>query len=284
MNNNPQQNEPRYLIIPAAGLGKRMRTVNPDLPKELLPVGHKPAIQYAVEEGLSAGIQKIVIVISRQKEIIRQYFEDPEFSRKIYPRASEELENINKRCSFSFLYQKKPLGESDAVSYAKDIACSHPVVIFHPDDIYFPSPGVLKTLKSVYCRYSTDVIALIDIKEENAAGFSNSGIVDVKPLNDHIYRIEKFHQKGGGHFVPRFKRELRSCGISISGPHIFEYIERLRDTIKDREFTDFPVHALTLEERGFLGCRFQGTFFDIGNPEGYELCLAYIKENEIFRE
>ena len=106
MNNNPQQNEPRYLIIPAAGLGKRMRTVNPDLPKELLPVGHKPAIQYAVEEGLSAGIQKIVIVISRQKEIIRQYFEDPEFSRKIYPRASGELENISKRCSFSFLYQK----------------------------------------------------------------------------------------------------------------------------------------------------------------------------------
>jgi UTP--glucose-1-phosphate uridylyltransferase len=61
-----------FLIIPAAGLGTRMRQVTPDLPKELLPVGHKPAIQYTVEEGFSANIKNIIIIISRQKEIIRQ--------------------------------------------------------------------------------------------------------------------------------------------------------------------------------------------------------------------
>ena len=53
---------PKYLIIPAAGLGTRMKSVNPDIPKEMLPVGDKPAIQYAVEEGLSADIKNIIII------------------------------------------------------------------------------------------------------------------------------------------------------------------------------------------------------------------------------
>jgi UTP--glucose-1-phosphate uridylyltransferase len=254
-----------------------MKSVNPDLPKEMLSVGHKPAIQYAVEEGLSADIKNIIIIISDQKEIIRRYFEDIEVSKKMFPDALNKLEQINAECSITFLYQERPLGESDAISYAKDIVGSHSLAIVHPDNIYLPSPGVLKMLKSVYCRYKSDVIALIDVKEENAAGLSNSGKVDIKCLNENIFRIEKFIQKGKGKFTPRFKGELRSCGMSISGSHIFEYIERLRHAIEDREYTDFPIHNLTLKEKGFLGYHLQGTFFDIGNPKGYELCLRYLE-------
>lgn len=268
---------PKYLIIPAAGLGTRMKSVNPDLPKEMLPVGDKPAIQYAVEEGLSADIKNIIIIISDQKEIIRRYFEDIKVSKKMFPDALNKLEQIKAECSITFLYQERQLGESDAISYAKDIVGSHSVAIVYPDNIYFPSPGILKMLKSVYCRYKTDVIALIDVKEENAAGLSNSGKVDIKCLNENVFRIEKFIHKGKGKFIPRFKGELRSCAMSISGSHIFEYIERLRHAIKDGEFTDFPIHNLTLKEKRFLGYHLQGTFFDIGNPKGYELCLRYLE-------
>lgn len=273
----PNNYAPTYLIIPAAGLGTRMKSVNPDLPKEMLPVGHKPAIQYAVEEGLLADIKKIIIIISDQKEIIRRYFEDIEVSKKMFPDALNKLEQINAECSITFLYQERQLGESDAISYAKDIVGRHSVAIVHPDDIYFPSPGVLKMLKSVYCRYQTDVIALMDVKEENAAGLSNSGKVDIKCLSENVFRIERFIQKGKGIFTPRFKGELRTCGMSISGSHMFEYIERLRHYIEDEEFTDFPIYNLTLKEKGVLGYHLQGTFFDIGNPKGYELCLRYLE-------
>jgi UTP--glucose-1-phosphate uridylyltransferase len=264
--NNSKNYAPKYLIIPAAGLGTRMKSVNPDLPKEMLPVGHKPAIQYAVEEGLSAD----------QKEIIRRYFEDIKVSKKMFPNALNKLEQINAECSITFLYQKRPLGESDAISYAKDIVGNHSVAIVYPDNIYFPSLEALKILKSVYCRYKTDIIALVDINEENVAGLSNSGKVNIKCLNENIFRIEKFIQKGKGKFIPRFKRELRACGMSISGSHIFEYIERLKHVIKDGEYTDFPIHNLKLKEKGVLGYHLHGAFFDIGNPKGYELCLGYL--------
>jgi UTP--glucose-1-phosphate uridylyltransferase len=273
-----ESGEPKYLIIPAAGLGTRMKSVNPDLPKELLPVGHKPAIQYAVEEGLFAGIKNVIIIINKQKEIIRQYFEEEKVSRSLFPGAADEMQEIRKNVSCHFLYQGEPLGESDAIGYASDVTGSHSVAIIHPDDIYFPAPGVLSALKAVYNQHKADVIALVEIKEENFAGLSNSGRVDISYANNNVYRIEKFIQKSGGPFIQRFKGELRACGMSISGPHIFEYIEELRTDITEVEFTDFPVHTMTLQEKGFIGCHLKGTFFDIGNPKGYELCLKYIQK------
>ncbi len=262
------EDEPRYLIIPAAGLGTRMRAVNPDVPKEMLPVGNKPAVQYAVEEGLSAGIKNIVIIINRQKEIIRQYFEDRKFRQKIFPLANP----------ITFLYQKEPLGESDAINLTRDTVGNHSIAVIYPDNIYLPAPGALKILKTVFQQYRTDVTALMEVTKENASGISNSGRVDIKPVEDTVFRIERFHPKGKGNFVPRFRGELRTCGILISGPHLFAYIKRVKDTIKEREFTDGPVRILMLKEKRLLGCRLPGTVFDIGNPRGYELCLNHIRK------
>ena len=112
---------PDYLIIPAAGLGTRMKSVNADLPKELLPVGHKPVIQYTVEEEIAAGIKNIILIISKHKDIIRRYFTDTDLCKKLFPEAVTELEDILRAAAFSFLYQKEPLGESDAINYAKNI-------------------------------------------------------------------------------------------------------------------------------------------------------------------
>jgi UTP--glucose-1-phosphate uridylyltransferase len=272
------QSEPQYLIIPAAGLGTRMKSVHPELPKELLRVGHKPAIQYAVEEGLSVGIQDVIIIINRHKEIIRRYFEEEEVSGDLFPGAADDLHEVRKNVRFHFLYQKEPLGESDALWYAGDVAAGHPVAVIHPDDIYFPAPGVMKVLKPVYKRYGTDVIALMEVTDKNAAGLSNSGRVDVRHISGNVYRIEKFIPKGSGTFIPRFKGELRSCGMSISGPHLFEYIERLKMSVREGEFMNFPVFSLILKEKGFCACRLKGTFFDTGNPEGYRLCLDYVQK------
>lgn len=278
------RDEPQYLVITAAGLGKRMKSVNSDTPKEMLPLGNKPAIQYAVEEGLSASIKNIVIIINRQKEIITQYFKDRKFRKDLFPLAHEDMERIESECLITFLYQKDPLGESDAISIAEDVVGKHAAAIIYPDNIYFPAPGALKILKTAFIKYGKDVAALMKVTDENVQGLGNSGRVDISSLEAAIYRIERFHPKGEGHFIPRLKGELRTCGITISGPHIFEYIKRVRDVVRNGEFTDVPVRSLILKERGFLGCRLPGNVFDIGNPKGYELCLSYMKRDVIRRQ
>jgi len=272
-----KNNAPRYLIIPAAGLGTRMRAVNPDLPKELLPLGYKPAIQYTVEEGFSAGIRNIIIIISKQKEVIRQYFEDKNVRERLYPLAHEEVEEINDKCSLTFLYQKELLGESDAIGYAKDIVGNNAVAVMYPDNLYMPAPGAMKILKPVFNKYNTDVIALSNVSEEISQTISNAGRVDIQHLKDDVYHIHKLYTKSMDHFIPRFDGEMRACGAYISGHHIFEYIEKAKAMVKEGEITDTPVRSLVLKEKGLLGCRLPGTVFDIGNPEGYELCLKKIK-------
>ena len=71
-------------LIPAAGHGTRFLPVTRVVPKEMLPVGSKPAIQLIVEEALAAGADEIVIVTSREKEIIKRYFDgDPDLAKRI---------------------------------------------------------------------------------------------------------------------------------------------------------------------------------------------------------
>jgi UTP--glucose-1-phosphate uridylyltransferase len=267
--------EPTYLVIPAAGLGTRMRTVNPDVPKEMLIIGKKPAIQYAVEEGLSAGIKNIVIVINRKKEVIRRYFEDRTFREKIYPSTDAEADDIHSKCKIIFLYQDDPVGEADSIDLASSVVGGQALAIIYPDNIYCPAPGALQILKSVFDRYSHDVAALMTVTDENAEGIGNSGRVTLQPVDQNIYRIEKFHPKGHGHFIPRFKGELRTCGIAIYGSHLFRYIKSARTYWNEGEFTDSFVRDLMLKEKVLLGCRLPGNVFDIGNPKGYELCQKY---------
>ncbi len=248
------------LVIPAAGLGTRMKSVNSRLPKELLPLGEKPAIQYAVEEGIDAGVEQIIIIISPQKEIIRR-----------------RLARL--RAPIHYLYQQQPRGEADAIALAAGLVGQHSVGIIYPDNLYLPAPGALKHLQDVYDQQDADVVALTPVTQDNARAVGHSGRVDLVHRTADTYQIAHFHSKDPGHFVPRFAEELRICGIMVTGPHFFEAIRRTRKAVQRGEFTDEPVRRLLLKERGLLGVRLPGMVHDIGRPEGYYRCVNEWSKN-----
>lgn len=241
------------LIIPAAGLGTRMRSVNPQLPKELLPLGGKPAIQYAIEEGIDAGVEKIIVIISPQKEILRQRL-------------------LKLPAHIDFVCQQEPRGEADAIALAEPLAEGHDLGIIYPDNLYLPAPGGLKCLQTEYAKMGADVLALSPVSRLNSTLVSNSGRVDLKHQHADWYRILQFHPKSTGDFLPRFSVELRTCGLMVTGPHLFDFIRRARGHWRQGEFTDEPVRRLLLQERGLMGLRLPGKVHDIGNPKGYAFC------------
>ena len=268
---------PEFLVVPAAGLGTRMKKVHPKLPKEMLAIGSKPAIQYTVAEGFSVGIRRIIIVINHRKNIIRRYFEEPAFRKEIYPLAAEEMELFTKECEIIFLYQENPLGEADAIGLCRDLVNDAPLAIIYPDNLYFPAPGALQHLLPYFLHSDKDLIALNEVTPEIQATMSNAGRVDLKPLGGDLFAIKEFLAKGDGPFVPRFGGELRACGICLaSGAHLFDAIDQARDTIKQGEFTDTPVRTLIMQQKGILGCRLPGIVFDIGNPRGYTICQQHM--------
>lgn len=269
--------KPQYLVIPAAGYGTRLKPVRDDLPKEMLPVGDKPSILYCLEEAVSAGIDQVVIIINHKKEILRHYLENLDFAKSLYPGTVEELKRIQGKCSVHFLYQKNPWGEADALGLAEDIVVDKALAVMYPDNFYFPGPGILSQMSKIFSQKDFDIIALSKVNKVNSHAFGNSGRVDLSRIDNDLYSIRKFYDKSPGSFVPRWDNELRACGISITGPHLFDYIKRARPKDLQNEFTDGPVRSLILQERTILGLKLSGNIYDIGFPLGYEFCCNQIR-------
>jgi UTP--glucose-1-phosphate uridylyltransferase len=272
---------PTRLIIPAAGLGTRMKGVNPSLPKEMLPVGGKPAIQYALEEGLDAGMDRIVIIIREEKEIIRTYVESARLRRDLPPERAAALEALKSRAGITFLYQRSPLGECDAILLARDAAAEGSVAIIYPDNIYLPAPGVLRALLAHHGRTDGHLLALMEVGDDNKHCVSNSGRVDLEPVGGGLYRIRGFLPKGDGCFEPRYEREYRACGISIAAAEYLRAIEEMGRSSGTGEIVDERVRSAMLKKgTAFYGCPLPGKIYDVGNPAGYGLCRSVVLSQE----
>jgi len=243
------------LVIPAAGQGTRMRAVDPVLPKELLPVCGKPAIQYAIEEGLDVGADKIIVILSSAK-----------------PGLQDFLQRLD--APIEFEYQTNPAGEMDAIALAEPHAGNGPVAVIYPDNVFLPGPGVLRYLLSVHRQYQHDVVALTAVTRANEWATAHSGKVRLQCIGDGVYRVRGLLAKTPGRFKRTAREELRACGIAVHGAHLFDEIRRARVHRHPGEFNDQPVRALISRERGLLGARVPGTVFDLGDPLGYAYCQA----------
>ncbi len=244
---------PQYLVIPAAGLGTRMKTVYPWLPKEMLPLGPHPALHYALQQAREARIAHVIVILNRGKQIVRRYLEEQEMR-------------------ITICYQNALTGEADAIALAESVIGDNSLAILYPDNIFLTTTGALKTLGQAYAERRSDVVALTRVTEANESGFSNSGRVDLESVDEFTFRVLSGLPKGAGHFQRRYDSELRACGMMVTGPHIFDIIQRSRADLKHGEFTDEPIRDRLIRERGLLGIHLPGSVFDVGNPVGYRLC------------
>ena len=128
-------------VIPAAGLGTRVLPATKAMPKEMLPIVDKPAIQYIVEEAVRAGITDILIISNRGKDLIEDHFDRmPELEQKLSesPGKSEQLEEIigiSRLANIYFLRQKETLGLGHAVNRARSFIGDEPFAVRYGDDV-----------------------------------------------------------------------------------------------------------------------------------------------------
>ena len=111
----------KQAIIPLAGLGTRLLPLTSVFAKELLPINGKPGIEYILDECVQAGIREIIFIISDKKRMIKDYFYNDKFYKKIIKKKKDKrvLQEYKKILKFKkmirFVYQNKPLGTGDAV-------------------------------------------------------------------------------------------------------------------------------------------------------------------------
>ncbi|UCG13240.1 MAG: NTP transferase domain-containing protein [Deltaproteobacteria bacterium] len=258
-------------VIPAAGLGTRVRGVAGDLPKELLTVAAKPLIVHAIERLAASGIRKIAVVISPQKENIRRFLlgEPPDF---LAPQLDTHLKVLLRACQFTFLIQPRPDGVADAVSLCREFVDNDPFALVMPDNILLDGLPVEAQLLPFFFKHPQDMVGAIRVGAGEASRFGNVGVLEAESLpgeSERLFRVTRSSEKNEGTLqVETGKTVLKNFGGGIYLPHYFDYIEQWRRQATG-EVDDVPVIQAIVREKGLLAVVLEGNGFDVGNTAGY---------------
>jgi len=254
-------------VIPAAGLGTRVLPASKAMPKEMLPIVDKPAIEYIVEEAVRAGIEDILIITNRGKGIIEDHFDyTPELASRLEAGGKTDfLEAINKTARLANIYfirQKEAKGLGHAVSCAKSFVGNDPFAVLYGDDVIIGEDPCIGQLIRAYEEFGTG--GALAIKEVTLEQIQKYSSMKLTSLRDNLYRVTDMIEKPSPDKVFSLFSIL---GRVVLPPEIFDILE---DTPPgaggEIQLTD--AMGVLARKSGMVGVDFTGTRYDMGNKLG----------------
>jgi UTP--glucose-1-phosphate uridylyltransferase len=250
-------------VILAAGYGSRFLPVTRSVPKEMLPVGTRPALDLVVEELIEAGITDLLVITSRRKKILEDWFDRAPELEQAFADAPHKLPHLDlPPVKVQFVRQKAMQGTGHALLLAKTFAGDDPVVVCYPDDL-FVGPNVTAQLVAAHARTGASVLA---VKDMGDADVSRYGVVDVHERADGAVGVSGFVEKPPAGTEPS---KLVSLGRFVYTPDLFGHLEAgLRDHTEGEYY-----HVPALEALAKKGCLIaeivSSEHRDTGEPQGY---------------
>lgn len=255
-------------VIPAAGLGTRLLPATKAVPKEMMPILDKPAIQYIVEEAVEAGIEEILIITNRGKEAIENHFDlSYELESLLEEKNNNELleiiKPISKLAKIYFIRQQSPKGLGHAVGIAKEFIKNEPFAVLLGDDLFYHEENnCLKSLIGEYEEREKSVFALMKVPMEDVNKY---GIISGKKIRDGLYNVSGLIEKPSPMEAPT---NLAVMGRYVFSPKIFEMIDQTKPGKGGEiQLTDAMNKLISFEE--MYGYIFDGERYDTGNLLGY---------------
>lgn len=246
-------------VIPAAGHGTRFLPVTKAMPKEMLAVIDAPAIQYVVSEAAESGVEEVIIVINRSKEVIRRYFEPDGASCP----AERELAELISRVKFRFVYQDEATGTANAVMLAREFTGDEPFAVMYGDDVIVNEGGkpCLAQLMDAYALTGRSVIGVQERPREEAAKYA---VVKKGRAEGRLTEVLDLIEKPSPDKMPS---TLSSLGRYVLTPAIYDAIERAPEFRGEKYLT----HAIALlaGEEGVYAYEFEGKRYDLGDKFGF---------------
>ncbi len=268
----------RKAVLPVAGFGTRVLPATKAIPKEMLPVFDRPAIQYVVDEALAAGIDHIVFVTGRNKFAIEDYFDrayELEDSLRMKGKTAlvAELEaGLRPAGSMSFVRQQAPLGLGHAVWCARDVIGEEPFAVMLPDMLMMAKPSCLKQMVQAYEKVGGNIIAV-----EPCDDPSGYGVIDPESRDGRLIKMKGMIEK------PR--RELAPSNLFISGryilqPEVFDLLaSQQAGAGGEIQLTD--AMARLMATQSFHALEYDGRSYDCGDKIGYlRATAAFALANE----
>lgn len=253
-------------VIPAAGLGTRFLPITKAVPKELLPLVDRAAIQYAVEEAAEAGIEQVIIVSSRGKEAIGDYFDrhlelETMLSKKGDSDLLSQVKNLSTIANITYVRQPEQLGLGHAVLCASKAVGEEPFAIILPDDIIVEKKGALAQMLDLFQMYNASVVA---VQEIHGPEIQNYGVIVPEPVSNGVFKIHGTVEKPSLSDAPS---NLGIVGRYILTPAIFQALNRVTPgALGEIQLTDGL--DILLDTHLMYALQFHGVRYDVGNPLG----------------
>ena len=258
-------------VIPAAGLGTRFLPATKAMPKEMLPVVDKPAIQYVVEEAVSAGLTDVLMITGRNKNALENHFDrmtelEATLEQKGDTDRLHKVEYSNDLADMHYVRQGDPRGLGHAVLRAKMHVGQEPFAVLLGDDLIDDRDVLLSRMLTEQVARNATVIALMEVDPAQSHMY---GIATVEATDDDdVVRITGLVEKPAQGTAPS---NLAIIGRYVLRPEIFEILERT-DPGKGGEIqlTDALLEMAESDiAGGVYGVVFRGRRYDTGDRLDY---------------
>lgn len=279
----------RKAVIPAAGFGTRFLPATKAMPKEMLPIVDKPAIQYIVEEILASGIQEILIISGHAKRAIEDHFDSsPELEQHLMESGKlKELEEIRKISDIKVHYVRQPYmrGLGDAILCTREFVDGEPFGVILGDDIVYTGNGepALKQLMDRYYETGSTVVGCQVVPEEKVSAY---GIIQgERTENPDLLKVVDMTEKPS---IKEAPSRFAALGRYVITPEVFDILEQTKPG-KGGEIQLTDALRVMARCGNVYAYNFTGKRYDTGNKLGYlkavvEFALRREDLGEGFRE
>jgi UTP--glucose-1-phosphate uridylyltransferase len=238
------------------------------VPKELAPLGSKPAIDFVLDEAASAGLEEAIVVVAPGKELLRRHLE--------LAQAGGSWPSLRLR----WVEQAEPTGLADAILLCSPLLGDQPFAVLLPDNLPLSPDYRLDALLEPWRQHGRHVVGVVEIDRRWSGLFGNSGRIDSRPLAAGVLAIDRLHDRAPGRLVidgPSGETVSRACGRYVFGAVVLEALAASRRAVAGELDKIATVQRLA-REGNLLGALLPMPLFDVGYPAGLLAASAYLAE------
>ncbi len=260
-------------LIIAAGYGTRFLPVTKTIPKEMLPIINKPSIDFIIEEFIASGITDIVLMTSRRKKVLDDYF-DREIELETLFTSENNQEKLKliepPAVNIITVRQSRMLGTGHALLQAKEAIGDEPFIVAYPDDLHRGKTPLSRQLIDMYDKTGCSVMATM----HNPPNLERYGVLALDDDQLHVTGIIEKPEPG------KEPSKEATIGRYLYTPDIFDFLQEGWDKHTTGEY--FHVYALQklMAQKKVVFTPIEGERLDTGSPEGYlRTIIAYAKQD-----
>ena len=254
-------------VIPVAGFGTRFLPYTKAVPKAMLPIVNKPAIQVITEEVINSGIEEVLFVVGYKNEVIIQHFNKSEvLENQLLKTNKLDFYNAIKypetMAKFTFIEQKQLNGTAKAIEVAREFCNGEPFAVLFGDDVMYNDYPVIKQLIDLYEKTGKTIIGCKNVSREAVTKYAS---VEFSSQEGNVYNVTKITEK------PKYedvKSTLSPLGRYVLTPDVFDVLEKL-EPAKNGEYQLTDAFDIMASNGKVNAMVFEGIRYDMGSRLGY---------------